>query len=88
MLKEVPAMEVGAFFDTKSDFSVQRQGILVNELNDFFALSRPARGYWNPTILLARQRTDLHAAYLFTEWQTRPDSEMGTLHLIINMNNV
>jgi putative alpha-1,2-mannosidase len=56
----------------------------VNELNDFFALSRPARGYWNPgPYYWHGNEPDLHAAYLFNR-AGRPDLTQKWVRCILD----
>ena len=62
------------FFDPEGLISLFKdREYFVNELNDFFALSNPARGNWSPgSYYWHGNEPDLHAAYLFNT-AGRPD---------------
>jgi len=56
----------------------------ASELNDFFACSRPDRGYWNPgSYYWHGNEPDLHAAYLFNS-AGRPDLTQKWMRWIID----
>jgi len=73
------------FFDTEGLISLfSDKEYFVNELNDFFALSRPARGYWNPgPYYWHGNEPDLHAAYLFNR-AGRPDLTQKWVRCILD----